>query len=1102
MSDLVIGIKIKADGSGLVGQAKMSTAAVAGIGDAAGAAGKDLDQLSQSATRAQGTIQGAASATFQLGAGFGTASPKVAELLTRLSQMGGQVDKLTSDLAGSQQAAAGFSARIDTLVKDLSTSQAAVAALAGKLDILETKLQNSRRGQRDSADAANSNSFAIRNLGQQFGDFGQQALSGAGVARAFSQQVGQMGYAMGEFQNGPLKGVGAFLVGPWGIALTIAIQAMAAFSDQLFTAKTKAEQQADSLKTLKGATDALDEATGRLNKTKREEIAIGDAAVRATLKEALATRALLQARLESLNSVKDAPVAGLEGAGAGLGLAIGSTGSALAANAKAIKEAQAALAGADVATAIAKAGAATNAATAANQKYETSLARLTELYNATNKTARNKADLDRAVLDITRLRDAEAKKASGTASSAIDIDARLASATNDVQRAEANLAKVRRDATAAVKAGTLSQADATAKVAEARTALNAARSAVTAHGEQTRELKKATDEAAASLKAMDDIVAALVTRFDPATTQAEKFAATLRDIADLTASGQLNVGQSAAFTLAASEENKAATLKSQQAAATRVFSEAPHGGGDPAQLLRSLIDAGEGIRNSIEDGSERGSILFKRAISEATQDLGGLIGGLVGGKAGSQVGGAISGLSGLLGGNSQIAQQSSQVRDALTKLTSKGVGISDEGAATIGRIGGKAFGGAATGAVTNSLLEPLAKGLGLKTSKTGAQVGGAIGSLSGIPGGDIIGSIAGSLIGGAFKKTKSGGATISDATSDATISGNSAAREKAAGSLAGAVQSGLAQIAEQLGGSVGSFGSLTIGQRDGDYRVQTGTSTSLKKKKGAADFGDDADAAVAFAIKTAVARGAVQGLDAAVQQALASSSDINEGLAEALKVQKVQELIGGVGYTLKKAFETFDAQAKQSFDLARKYGLDTLAVEKATGEARTKLISDTLKASVGSLQDLLKSMNGGDLFEGSAVDKRASLLDQIAETQAKANKGEDGAADTLAGLFQQLLSTDKENFGTAGPQYSNDIALVQAGAKEVIAAEQARIDQASSLQQQTNTAIATSNSLLDEQTELLIQNNKLLGDLVAATGGTSAGSGLNLAALRREVSLR
>lgn len=445
---------------------------------------------------------------------------------------------------------------------------------------------------------------------------------------------------------------------------------------------------------------------------------------------------------------------------------------------------------------------------------------------------------------------------------------------------------------------------------------------------------------------------------------------------------------------------------------------------------------------------------------------------------------------------------------SLGKLA-KGVGISDEAATKIGKLGGKAIAGAATGAAVNSVLEPIGKALGIKTSSTGAQIGGAIGSFIPIPGGDIIGSIIGSVVGGLFKKPKYGTASVSSdgGTTDIGVTGNNSDIKSNATSLAGSVKQGVAAIAQQLGGALGKY-DLAIGEFDGKYRVNdNATSKSLNynnfNDSTLHNFGNDAEGAVAYAIQNAVADGAVTGLSAAVTKALKSSPDLDEALKEALKVQDVEVLIGGIGAQLDKVFSDQAAKAADRVRIAKTYGLDVLAVEKANADERTKLIADTLKASVGNLQSLLTDLTSGDLFEGSAADQRSAILAQIGTTKTKADAGEAGAADELAALYRNLLATSKDAYGTAGSEYSSDRATAQSGAAAVIKAEQDRIDKAAALQQSVVDSAKANNDLTNETNDLLaVTNNTLAGLPVAiavALGTNSAAKGATIYTARTPV---
>ncbi len=399
---------------------------------------------------------------------------------------------------------------------------------------------------------------------------------------------------------------------------------------------------------------------------------------------------------------------------------------------------------------------------------------------------------------------------------------------------------------------------------------------------------------------------------------------------------------------------------------------------------------------------------------------------------------------------------------------------------------GKAFGGAQTG----SFVAGVGKSLGLKMSTTGSQIGGAVGSFLPIPGGDIIGSIAGGLLGGLFKKSRSAGAVITG-VDDVSVGGKDRKNYGAAEGLAGSVTGGLQRIAEALDATVGSF-YTTIGVRDGDYRVNT-SGSSLKTKNGARDFGDDEAGAIAYAIADAIGDGAIKGLSAAMQKALRSSSDIDKAVAEALKVREVEELLGGLGDALKKQFAQFEEQAKERLRIATQYGFDVKKIEERNAEDRAKLVEQILSSRIGSLQTLLDDLKFGDLFEGTAAERRDKLLTEIAAAKSDAEKGVDGAADKLADLTRQLVETSRDAYGTAGGEYAADRSNAISTAEKIIAAENERIRAAQQATVDTSKAMQTQNQLTNE-------TNDILSEMRAILRANGSGAVAGLSGIRLDVS--
>lgn len=380
----------------------------------------------------------------------------------------------------------------------------------------------------------------------------------------------------------------------------------------------------------------------------------------------------------------------------------------------------------------------------------------------------------------------------------------------------------------------------------------------------------------------------------------------------------------------------------------------------------------------------------------------------------------------------------------------------------------RALGGAQTG----TQIAGIGKALGIKTSSTGGAIGGAIGGATGIPGMQIVGGILGSVVGGLLKKTPYGTATLSG-SGDAAVAGNKKGARDGARSMAGAVQDGLAGIAEQLGGEVGSY-LVSIGTYKGKARV-SGSGKKGKLKGGdVQDFGTDgADAAVAAAIQDAIADGGIKYISDAVQRALKSTTNVDKALKEALKVQEVELALGGIGALAAKEFRAAEAQARERLRIARQYGFDVLAIEKYNADARRALTEKLLDEQVGSLQRLVDQMTSGSLFEGSAMDRRGVLLDKIALAKGDLDAGKAGAGDRLADLYEQLNSLSKEIYGTTGG-FANDRSAIIDAATAAIAKANADIGKAAG---GSDPALATTNAALDENNDQNAQMIAQLGDI-------------------------
>lgn len=398
---------------------------------------------------------------------------------------------------------------------------------------------------------------------------------------------------------------------------------------------------------------------------------------------------------------------------------------------------------------------------------------------------------------------------------------------------------------------------------------------------------------------------------------------------------------------------------------------------------------------------------------------------------------------------------------AFTGASASRILLGDRGTAgTIGSSIGGAIGQKVGEKFLSKGLESIASGLG--------SAAGPIGS--------IVGGLLGGVIGGIFATRPRGSATVTQ--SNVSASGNTDAVQSSLNTIGGQLQQSIQTIADRLGGVVGNY-EVGFGQYKDYYQVsRTGSDPFLggtyykNKSPNALYDGKDAAAALSAAIADAVSDGAIQGISSRVAAALKSSSDIDKALREALKVQDLELALGGIGEELRRQFAQFEQQAKERLRIAGKYGFDVVAVEKRNAEDRLKLQEKLVKQQVGSLQQLIDELTAGSLFEGSAVDQRKALLDQIAKARADANAGVEGAADTLNQLLQQLNTVSKDAYGTTGG-FSNDRQLILDIARDTIAQANKRVTDAQS--KASDPALAETNTQLNE-------SNDQLAKIASATG--------------------
>lgn len=1021
MTDLVVGVRLKADGTGLVGQLRAVKGEVDGVGAAASEAAAGARELASSTAAVEGAAE--------------------------------RATKSERDLSAA--------------VRDFSTQQRQAATVV-------------KEAANDNARHANG----IRNLGQQFGDLAVMVGGGIDPLRAFATQAGQMGYALSEL-NGKAGKFGAFLTGTWGIALTVGVTLLGPLIDALTTtekASDQAKAAAEDLAKFVGDIGTFfDKATGKIRETNQELLQF---AILSRQQKNDQLRGQIVGLAQSGDRARDESKRNLKPvlAERGLGRDIVPTINFDVADALKLPLDQANTALLRIAR-----------SNSTNAKQAADLLRDRALFRRTlGEIEKNNAEIAslRTGTLAPSLRSREGAGGGGSRTAVLDQEAKLAAATTARERAQAQLALTQTRGRAAVDAGTMSEAQYRDAVTAGERAVNAAQAAERGASAARREANKdrrdaakATREAEQAERQLEASLDRIAGKYDPARAAARSYRDELEEIGKLISAGKLTQGEGFDYMMRSRQATAANTAREFDQAFRSIF-----GDDAIAAANESLTGGVEAAAQAYRDGLVDAARVGGDALVDAVKDIGDMFG--------VNIGGALNAFTS--SGRQRTADNAAAIGGLATKI---GGFFSKDGAEALGKSVGDFAGKRLKGAAEGQAAASLAGLVGIKTNATGAALGGALGSF--IPGGSAIGGLLGGMVGGLFGAKKDYATATVTGSGDATVSGNQGAAKTVAGGLAGSVQENIAQIAEQLGGQIGSY-LVSIGTYDGDYRVstsgQTGELSFGKKNKSKStlyDFGADEGAALAFATADAIKDGAIKGLSPAVQKALQSNTDVQKALAEAIKVRALEQSLGGVTGQIATIFADFDAAAAERVTLAKKYGLDLLKVEKANAEERASLLEQTLKSRVGSLQDLLSNVQYGDLFEGSASERRSAIVAEIAEARADAEAGVDGAADRMAELYRTLISTSKEAFGTAGPEYGADRDAAIEAATRVIAIEQDRIKDAQATQAATAKAVESVATLTSEGNDLQAASLAVLQQILAAQtagGDTTVSANLALAA--------
>lgn len=341
------------------------------------------------------------------------------------------------------------------------------------------------------------------------------------------------------------------------------------------------------------------------------------------------------------------------------------------------------------------------------------------------------------------------------------------------------------------------------------------------------------------------------------------------------------------------------------------------------------------------------------------------------------------------------------------------------------------------GAGIGTQLNGIIKAIGLPNSSTGSQIGGALGTPFGQPG-QVIGSIAGSIIGGLLKGTPRGSATIGGVGGGLGITGtvgNRGSLKDTANDLAGSVVDAVNRIAEQLGASVNAgAGRVSIGQRKDSLRVDPSGRGATKIGNGAIDFGDDTEAAIAFAVRDLIQDGVITGLRQSEERLLKAGNDIEAALEDVLTFRSVFDRLEEIRDPLGGAIRRLNTEFEGLIELFERAGASTeefADLEELYNLERARAIEEATDRVVGSLKQLLNDLTIGD--SGLSLrSRRASAVSQFDALAARVAAGDTTAFDDFADISQQLLDIERQLFGST-QSYFDRLAQVTDLTEQAIA---------------------------------------------------------------------
>lgn len=384
--------------------------------------------------------------------------------------------------------------------------------------------------------------------------------------------------------------------------------------------------------------------------------------------------------------------------------------------------------------------------------------------------------------------------------------------------------------------------------------------------------------------------------------------------------------------------------------------------------------------------------ILDRLPEEIANDLGPVLNGALSGfiKSGP-IGGVLGGLEGIFGAEGPLAGK-------LGESISKGLA------------------GAVGGAQTGGQVDAVFDALGIRSSGTGAQLGGAVGSLLG-PIGSVVGSVVGGLLGGVLSGSKRGSATIGGSGSSLGVTGfgGNSSRREGATSLADEVIGVINRFADGVGATVNaSRGSVSIGTRNDDIRVDRSGGGQTKTSRGAVDFGQDAEAAVLFAVQDLINDGVIEGLKLSERNLLQASNDIEAALSDILAFRDVFDRLDRLDNPLEAEIRALNNEFEGLIDLferARASQEEFADLQRLYELERAELVEEATERVAGSLRDLVQDLTTGD--NGLSLRaRRENALGEFNSLRSRVEAGDTSAFDEFETAARDLLAIERQIFGS------------------------------------------------------------------------------------------